>query len=270
MDAKATAKVAISLGWYGGDTVSRLVRRLTGRGPKGRLVVLYYHAVPVGARAAFARQMQVLARRATVVRAAHRDTLAPGEHHVAITFDDALDSVAENAVPELVRHSLHATVFVPVDIVGRPPEWKLEGNGVNGRETVMSADELRSLPGLVELGSHSRTHPHLPELDDGRLREETAGSRQALEELVGAPVTLFAFPYGEHDQRVVDACRAAGYERVFSVIPHHADSLAMDFVRGRVPVEPTDGRLEFFLKMRGAYAWMPRASAVKRALRARP
>jgi peptidoglycan/xylan/chitin deacetylase (PgdA/CDA1 family) len=267
MDGKAAAKVAISLCWYGGDVVARLARRLVGRAPKGRLVVLYYHAVPADARAGFARQMDTLARRAKVVRAAHTDGIAPAARCVAITFDDALGSVAENAVPELVRHSLPATIFIPADHVGGGPAWKPETNGANGHETVMTAEALRSLPRLVEAASHSRSHPHLPQLDDERLREETAGSRQALEELLGVPITLFAFPYGEHDQRVVDACRAAGYERIFSIVPNHADPLDPDFVRGRVAVEPTDGRLEFFLKMRGAYAWMPRASAVRRRLR---
>jgi peptidoglycan/xylan/chitin deacetylase (PgdA/CDA1 family) len=263
---KSKIKLVISLCWYVSEGLTNLVRRFTGREAEGRLVVLYYHAVPSVTRARFARQMDVLRRRTTVVRAAHNDALAPGAPSVAITFDDALDSVAKNALPELIRRSLPSTVFVPVDFVGKSSGWNQERNGA-GPETVMTADELRSLPGLVELGSHSRTHPHLTTIEEAQLREEIAGSRGALEGLVGAPVTLFAFPYGEHDGRVVELCREAGYERVFGIAPYRVDPLSTDFVRGRVPVEPTDTRLEFYLKMRGAYGWMPRASAVKGAFR---
>jgi peptidoglycan/xylan/chitin deacetylase (PgdA/CDA1 family) len=262
--AKNLIKLAISLCWYAGEIVGSLVGRLAGRGPKGRLVVLYYHAVPSEARGGFARQMDTLLRRTRVVRAARTDPLAPGAPCVAITFDDALDSVAENALPELLRRSLPSTVFIPVDFVGKSSAWKQERNG-RGRETVMTADELRSLPELVELGSHSRTHAHLTEVDEANLREEIAGSRRALEEIVGAPVTLFAFPYGEHDARVIEACREAGYQRVFGIVPYRVDPVSRDFLRGRVAVEPSDGRLEFYLKIRGAYGWMPRASALKRA-----
>jgi hypothetical protein len=79
-------------------------------------------------------------------------------------------------------------------------------------------------------------------------------------------VTLFAFPYGEHDARVVQACRDAGYERAFSIVAGDVDPCRGDFVRGRIAVDPGDGRLEFYLKMRGAYGWLPRMSAIKRSL----
>jgi peptidoglycan/xylan/chitin deacetylase (PgdA/CDA1 family) len=266
MSAKNRIKVAISLLWYVGESLGRLAARLTGRRAEGRLVVLYYHAVPSNERLGFARQMDVLARKSRIVRAAHTGPLPQGEHCVAITFDDAFRSVAEHALPTLVDRSLCSTIFVPVGALGRPPGWETEGNGAERADTVMTVEELRSLPDLVELGSHSRTHPHLTRLDDVRLRDEIGGSRRELSEIVGTPVTLFAFPYGEHDVRAVEACREAGYQRVFDIVPRRADPLGSDFVRGRVRVDPSDGRLEFYLKMRGAYAWMPRASALKRAL----
>jgi len=44
----------------------------------------------------------------------------------------------------------------------------------------------------------------------------------------------------------------AGYECVFSIVPVVTDALKPSFVRGPAwPVEPEDGPLEFFLKMRG-------------------
>ena len=211
--------------------------------------------------------MQALSRFATMVRAGHAGALPSGAFCVAITFDDAFRSVRENAAPELLPRSFPFTIFVPVDFVGRPAGWETETGGK--RETVMTGDELGSLPDLVDLGSHTLTHPHLTELDDARLEEEVGASRLRLAELAGRPVNQLAFPYGDYDQRTLAACRAAGYERVFAIDPHPADPLGRDFVRGRISVDPNDGPLVFHLKARGAFAWMTYASAFKARILAR-
>jgi peptidoglycan/xylan/chitin deacetylase (PgdA/CDA1 family) len=254
-------KVALSVLWYCGGALSRGIMRLAGRSPSARFVVLYYHDVPEEARPRFARQMQALSRGTKVVRAAHAGPLADGDAHVAITFDDAFQSVRANALPELLIRGFPATIFVPVDFVGKKPGWDI-GDCVN--DQIMTCDELRSLPELIELGSHSLSHPHLTRIDVERLGEEITNSRHKLAELTGSPVSLLAFPYGEYDDRVVGRCRQAGYERLFGIDPWPADPAGRDFVRGRVPVDPTDGPLMFHLKARGGYGWMVHASAWKR------
>jgi len=256
-------KLATSMLWYSAAELSRAVMRLAGRRPSPRFVVLYYHEVPDAARTRFARQMQALSRRTTVLRAAHAGPLGDGGSYVAITFDDAFRSVRTNALPELLSRGFPATIFVPVDCLGKSPRWEMT-SGVD--DQVMTGDELRSLPELIELGSHSLSHPHLPRLDSARLDEEIITSRRKLAELLGSDVSLLAFPYGEYDGRVVDTCCEAGYERVFGIDPWPADPSGRDFVRGRVPVDPNDGPLMFHLKARGAYGWMIHASALKRRL----
>ncbi len=256
-------KVAISMLWYSGNELSRALKRLAGRRPSARFVVLYYHEVPEEARTRFARQMQALSRRVKVVRAAHAEPLPDGGAYVAITFDDAFRSVRTNAVPELVRRGFPATIFVPVDCLGKKPGWEMT-NGVN--DQVMTCDELRSLPKLIELGSHSLSHPRLTRIDPARLTEEVTASRHKLAELLDSDVSLLAFPYGDYDDRVIGMCYEAGYQRVFGIDPWPVDAAGGDFVRGRVPVDPIDGRLMFHLKTRGAYGWMIHASALKRKL----
>ena len=99
-------KLGVSMLWYCGAVVSRGLMRLAGRRPAARFVVLYYHGVPEAARTRFARQMQALSRRMTVVRAAHTGPFSDGGSYVAITFDDAFRSVRANAVPELLSPRL--------------------------------------------------------------------------------------------------------------------------------------------------------------------
>jgi peptidoglycan/xylan/chitin deacetylase (PgdA/CDA1 family) len=245
--------------WYG---------RAVGRQAQRPLIILYYHSVAVAKRAGFSRQLDILARHAHVVPADWSGATHASLPTVAITFDDALASVADNALPELAKREFSCVIFAPAGVLGRQPNWSMEGRGRRD-EVVVDAARLRSLRSdLVAIGAHSVTHPRLTELPSARAREEIVGSQRALTDLLGVAVTLFAFPYGDHDERIVEICREEGFQQVFTIIPQPVVSCAGTFVRGRVSVEPDDGDLEFFLKMSGAYAWMPLASTAKRRLRA--
>ena len=90
-----------------------------------------------------------------------------------------------------------------------------------------------------------------------------------MENMFGTKIRNFAFPYGDHDEAVIELCREAGYKHVYTNVPNTLDPSLGEFVRGRVSVDPADGLLEFYLKMSGAYAWMAQASALKKWLRTR-
>jgi peptidoglycan/xylan/chitin deacetylase (PgdA/CDA1 family) len=77
----------------------------------------------------------------------------------------------------------------------------------------MTAAELRLLiADGWEIGSHTLTHPKLPELGDEDLRRELVDSKEQCAELTGVPCTSIAFPYGAVDYRVLEAAEEAGYE----------------------------------------------------------
>src|SRR5262245_3656061 len=111
---KRPVKLAISLSYFLIQKTIELVLRVVRRAPNPRLVILYYHGIPQTYRRNFARQMRMLRRRALVFPANYRGTLPSGKANVAITFDDAYISVAENALPEIARCGFHATIFFPV------------------------------------------------------------------------------------------------------------------------------------------------------------
>jgi peptidoglycan/xylan/chitin deacetylase (PgdA/CDA1 family) len=265
---KRFTKLVISFCYFIVLKAVGFVLQAVGRPSKPRLVILYYHGIPQFCRHNFARQMRALGRRALVFPANYRGILPSGKPNVAITFDDAYDSVAENALPELAAHGFHSTIFVPVGSLGRRPEWVMEGNGVPSSEVVMSAERIATLSSpLVTLGSHSITHPHLSRMKFHDAQTEIEGSRDKLQELTKENIGLFAFPYGDHDASTVGLCRAAGYEYVFSIVPQPIKTDDSNFVRGRVKVEPFEGPLEFFLKYNGAYAWVSYFTAIKRKWR---
>ena len=267
-DVKRLGKLTISLFYFAAGALSRFVYQALGRSPKQRLIILYYHGIPHVWRPNFVRQMELLRRSARVSPAFYRGSLPPGKQTVAITFDDAYVSVAENALPELAERGFHSTIFVPVGSLGSRPTWTMEHRSLDSDEIVMSAERIATLPSsLVTLGSHTSTHPHLSRMDRDDARSEIEGSRSKLQELAAQDIRLFAFPYGDYDASVVELCRHAGYDYVFTTTPHGVDTASANFVRGRVKVEPFDGPLEFFLKYNGAYAWTSIVSSLKKKLK---
>lgn len=273
---KRDSMIAVSLIYYLLRGAFCHLLRLAGRPIIERLTVLYYHGVLPEDRPGFARQMDALHRGARVIPASYRGRVLPGKKCVAITFDDALTSVAENALPELAKHSFHSTILVPVGWIGRTPGWAMEGGNAafaavadtNLTEMVMSSKQLKALPAsLVSLGSHSLTHPSILELDAERARAEIEDSRQQLAELSGREIVEFSFPYGDHDASAVAMCRAAGYKAVYSIRPQEIDTSASELLRGRTKVDPSDGPIEFFLKFNGAYHWKGYTVPLTKALR---
>ena len=128
----------------------------------------------------------------------------------AITFDDGYRDNLVNALPELQRHGFTATCYVVSGHVGQHNEWDAKRLGV--RKPIMAAGELRRWCGAgMEVGAHTRSHPQLTQCDAHTLRDEIAGSRHALEDAIGAGVPQFCYPYGDHDDAVVDAVREAGF-----------------------------------------------------------
>jgi peptidoglycan/xylan/chitin deacetylase (PgdA/CDA1 family) len=269
-------KIAISMVYYAMRAIFRYSLRLAGRPSTRRLTILYYHGVSPAHRLSFARQLDALHRGARVLPASYRGELPSGRKCVAITFDDAFISVAENALPELARHSLHSTIFVPMGWIGRTPGWVMEDNEpavaavVNPEltEVVMSSEQLKALSAsLVSLESHSVTHPSMVELATKQARWEIEDSRRRLAELSGREILGFSFPYGEYDASTVAMCRAAGYETVYSVTAQEVDTTSPELLRGRTKVDPSDGPIEFFLKFNGAYQWMGYTVPLKKTLR---
>jgi peptidoglycan/xylan/chitin deacetylase (PgdA/CDA1 family) len=138
-------------------------------------------------------------------------------------------------------------------------------------EVILTAEEVRAARSdLVAIGSHGVAHVHLTAVSPAQLGFELEESRRVLEEILREPVPLFSYPYGAHDGPVVERTRAAGYVRAFTIEPRSAFREPREFLTGRVPLDPDDWRLEWCLKMRGAYSWLPLASRLERRLRGVP
>lgn len=125
-----------------------------------------------------------------------------------ITFDDGyFDNLA--ASDALRARSMCATWFIVSGSIGRQPAWPGDGRP-DGR--LLDAAELRHMQSYgMEIGSHSVNHVRLPALDDAALKLELSDSKSALEDVLGGPVSSFAYPYGAWDDRCAEAVKCAGY-----------------------------------------------------------
>jgi peptidoglycan/xylan/chitin deacetylase (PgdA/CDA1 family) len=263
-------KLGISIAFFCACTLQEALFALLGFRRKGYCVVLYYHAVAREDRALFSRQMDLLLRWAKPIAADSKAICQPGERCVALTFDDGLESVIENALPELVRRQIPSTIFVVPESLGQFPIWMASTPASMNTRRVMSQAQLRNLhTSLVTIGSHSLTHPNLTKIGTVEARRQICDSRNVLREMLGEEVSLFSFPYGAFNEDLVAWCREAGYSRVFTTIPSLALMIPGEYVLGRVGVETTDWPLEFGLKLWGAYRWLPAAFALKRKVKIR-
>jgi peptidoglycan/xylan/chitin deacetylase (PgdA/CDA1 family) len=240
------------------------------------VLVLCYHALSDRFPAAMSVTPTAFERQlALLKRAGYRGvTFADAPHvtsgrAVAITFDDAYLSVLRVAKPLLDSVGYPATVYAPtayLDMPEQPLKWdgidRWHG-GEHERELLpMSWDQLGELAEAGwEIGSHTRTHPHLRQVrDDAELRAELLESKATVEERLGRDCATLAYPYGDYDERVVAAAGAAGYAAA-GTLParlHPARPLAWP----RVGIYRGDDERRFRLKvsrvvrrLRGSRIW---------------
>ncbi len=172
------------------------------------LVVLQYHHVSDSTPAAtstsvslFEEQMAMIADLglAVVPLASGTEAALKGDddaaNQVALTFDDAYDSVYHTAAPILAARDYPYTIFVNTDAVG--------GHGY------MTWEQIRELQAddKVTIANHSADHGHLARKPgegeaqwQQRIEHSLDSAQATLEQQLGATTPLFAYPYGEFDR----------------------------------------------------------------------
>ncbi len=134
-----------------------------------------------------------------------------------LTFDDGFRGVREHALPVLEKLGWPFVVFLVSDLIGGRDEWTQTSNPASATYPLLDANEIRDMQGRgCSFHSHTRSHVSLPTLDDDRLAEQLAGSRESLAELLGHEVCYLAYPFGHLDERVEKAARQSGYRAAFS------------------------------------------------------
>ncbi|MFD0700927.1 polysaccharide deacetylase family protein [Myroides pelagicus] len=115
--------------------------------------------------------------------------------NVVITFDDVTVNQMLYAIPLLVKYQLKATFFIPFFYIGGTDDWN------EGKEAIMSIQQLKDLPDLIELGHHSYRHRAYANLSNEELKEDfdTCYSIAESNDLKVFPAV--AYPYGNFPKK---------------------------------------------------------------------
>ena len=226
----------------------------------------YRHVVPDGTHASkvaipateFRRQLELLDRWGyTTVTLRDIKLAAAGELYlpkkpVVLTFDRGYREVYDVAYPLLEEYESTAVVFAAADRTIR--RATLDREPAIGVSPLLEDRQLLEMHAAgIEIGSHGMTSARLIRLVPAAAWEEITGARTSLEQVLGAPVISFAYPYQEVTLLLKRLVAEAGY--LFACGgPSGSSELAADpYDIRRTEIRRDTGLLGFGLRVLNVY-----------------
>lgn len=124
------------------------------------------------------------------------------DNTIGISIDDADRSFLETAWPILKQNNIPVTLFVNTSTINN--------------KNYLNWDEIRLLiTEGVEIGSHSHFHKHMPELSVGEIKNEIETSNKIFLKELGSIPNLFAFPYGEASEEIIEIIKKYKFKVAF-------------------------------------------------------
>lgn len=169
-----------------------------------------------------------------------------------VTFDDGYRNVLDNAAPVLADVGFTATNYFVANQLDGGNVWDAE-KGIP-HSGLMSAAEIRQWHDAGhEVGSHTLDHVHLPQMAPDEARRQIRQSKDVLEQVVGAPVTAFCYPYGDYGPEHLAMAREAGYDNATLTVRGRASAADDPFGLPRVTVSRSTRLPTFLLKTLTGY-----------------
>lgn len=135
---------------------------------------------------------------------------------VILSFDDGM--VADRRLVQLLnKYRLKGT-------------FHLNSNKLNTKD-YLTKQEIKKLFDGHEVSVHSANHPSLSVLTQKEVVYEVIEDRKALESLTGMPIRGMAYPFGDHNDKVVTTIKELGIEYARTVKDTYNFSIPEDFLR---------------------------------------
>lgn len=115
-----------------------------------------------------------------------------------ITFDDGYEDAYWNVLPLLQKYKFTGTFYIIATKVGK--------KGYMNKDQIKKLDEAG-----MTIGSHTMYHVNLPKVSARYAKYEIEQAKKDLEKMLGKPVPHFCYPYGGHNDAVVQQVKDAGY-----------------------------------------------------------
>lgn len=171
---------------------------------------------------------------------------------VGITFDDGYLNNLTHALPVLARHGFSSTCYTVSGLVGQTNRWD-EHIGI-AQTSLMDAAQMRQwVAGGQEIGSHTRTHVNLPDMDDAAALVEIAMGKTELETMLDKPVRHFCYPYGHFQPRHVAMAMGQDFQTATTTQRSRCRAGTDMLQIPRVPIVRSTSLPLFWLKIASTY-----------------
>ncbi len=125
------------------------------------------------------------------------------ENTIGISVDDADKSFLEVGWPLFKKNNIPVTLFVTTGTISNNQKY-------------INWDQIRKLKeeGVI-IGAHSHTHAHMPDISIEEVRNEIETSNKIFLKELGEIPTLFAFPYGETTDEIIELVKEFKFKVAF-------------------------------------------------------
>jgi peptidoglycan/xylan/chitin deacetylase (PgdA/CDA1 family) len=131
-------------------------------------------------------------------------------------------------------------------------DYKTSNRSIN--LSLTSSDLIRlEEGGLIEVGAHTISHPHLSRMAFNIKKDEIQSSKNYLENILGHKVDSFAYPHGSYDRNTISLVKESGFNCACSSIFGRIKRNNNLYLLPRVNIKDCDG--ESFQRWLSRIAW---------------
>lgn len=114
---------------------------------------------------------------------------------VALSFDAAWGNEDTSKILDILKkYDIHSTFFM------------------TGKWAEKYPDDVKAIKNAGhDLGNHSESHKHMPELSTSEMTEEINKATERVKSLTGVTMNLFRAPYGDYDNNLIIQAKSLGY-----------------------------------------------------------
>ena len=126
------------------------------------------------------------------------------ENTIGISVDDADKSFYKSGWPKFKENRIPVTLFVNTSTIHQ------------NNKNYLNWDQIRELRDEgVTIGAHSHNHYHMSDLSIDEIKKEIETSNNIFLKELGSIPSLFAFPYGEANQKIINLLKEYKFKVAF-------------------------------------------------------
>ncbi len=181
------------------------------------------------------------------------------DNGVAITFDDGMKSVYQNALPILREYQAPAHVFLTTAVIGGNRVWPQQPSSIPSCEMLNWQEvEALHLAGIY-MECHTHSHPDMRSLTRDQIAEECGKADEMIISRLGRKPRYFAYPFGYHNRIARDfvrGCYAGSVTTELRKLGADEDTAALPrldayYLRSRARIRLMDSpAMDIYLKLR--------------------